>query len=353
MSTLFLDLARRGLRVPMATDLYLHDQTDPEAARRDGGRMAALMARAAADWGSPLAMPLMDLRLEKADLLARRGMDEEQADRFQFEGPLDAAAREALGRGGAADSAGSQARAEAIRVTAGEGRLVPVGMVIGPFSLTTKLMKDPITPAAMLASGVGPDEEPQVRLLLELLALSLECVTAAVARQLDSGARAMLVCEPTANTAFLSPRMIRAGSNILERLVLEPNERLKARIEQAGADLIFHDCGELIPEMVQAFGHRLRPAVLSLGSSRVLAEDAARVPADVVLYGNLPSKLYYSDTEMPVEAVAERAQGIVAAMRGCGHPHILGTECDVLHVPESAQTIRRKVEAMRGATAGA
>jgi hypothetical protein len=33
-------------------------------------------------------------------------------------------------------------------------------------------------------------------------------------------------------------------------------------------------------------------------------------------------------------------------MAECGHPHILGSECDVLHVPEAAETIRRKVDAM-------
>jgi hypothetical protein len=33
-------------------------------------------------------------------------------------------------------------------------------------------------------------------------------------------------------------------------------------------------------------------------------------------------------------------------MTACGHAHILGSECDVLHVPDAAGTIRRKVEAM-------
>ncbi len=37
---------------------------------------------------------------------------------------------------------------------------------------------------------------------------------------------------------------------------------------------------------------------------------------------------------------------LVARMRETGHPFILGSECDVLHVPEAAETIRRKVEAM-------
>jgi hypothetical protein len=33
-------------------------------------------------------------------------------------------------------------------------------------------------------------------------------------------------------------------------------------------------------------------------------------------------------------------------MARCGHPHILGSECDVLSVPGCEETIRRKVERM-------
>jgi len=33
-------------------------------------------------------------------------------------------------------------------------------------------------------------------------------------------------------------------------------------------------------------------------------------------------------------------------MRQAGHPHILGSECDVLHVPEAAERIWRKIRAM-------
>jgi len=33
-------------------------------------------------------------------------------------------------------------------------------------------------------------------------------------------------------------------------------------------------------------------------------------------------------------------------MRAAGHPFILGSECDVLHVPEAAETIRNKVDVM-------
>ena len=70
------------------------------------------------------------------------------------------------------------------------------------------------------------------------------------------------------------------------------------------------------------------------------------VPDSVVLYGNLPSKSFYSDADMPVEEVRRRSVELVRAMRDRGHPHILGTECDVLHVPGASEAIWRKVEAM-------
>ena len=130
--------------------------------------------------------------------------------------------------------------------------------------------------------------------------------------------------------------------------MLEPNSRLCRMLRDAKADLIFHNCGELTREMVRAFATRLEPAVLSLGGSRNLWEDAALVPDSVVLYGNLPSKSFYSDGDMPVEEVRRRCGELVRAMHDCGHPHILGTECDVLHVPGASETIWRKVEAMTG-----
>src|SRR5258708_575358 len=68
----------------------------------------------------------------------------------------------------------------------------------------------------------------------------------------------------------ISPRQMKAGSNLFERLVMEPNLRLKAVLDEAGCDLIFHDCGELIDDMVEAFANRLHPRILSLGSSRKL-----------------------------------------------------------------------------------
>jgi hypothetical protein len=86
--------------------------------------------------------------------------------------------------------------------------------------------------------------------------------------------------------------------------------------------------------------------MLSLGSSRKLWEDAAVVAKDIVLFGNLPTKSFYSDEAMPLEEVLRRVAELRHHMSACGHPHILGSECDVLHVPGSAETIRQKVNAM-------
>jgi len=155
-----------------------------------------------------------------------------------------------------------------------------------------------------------------------------------------------MACAAVSFLAFMWPRPMKSGSNLLERLVMELNLRLKATLDEAGCDLIFHDCGELIDPMVEAFAQRLHPVMLSFGSSRKLWEDARLVPADVVLYGNLPTRKFYSDGAMPIEEVIRRTDELIANMKACGHPHILGSECDVLFVAEAQETIRRKVDAM-------
>jgi len=65
-----------------------------------------------------------------------------------------------------------------------------------------------------------------------------------------------------------------------------------------------------------------------------------------VLFGNLPTKAFYSDATMPIEEVRRLTIETVQRMAAYGHAHILGSECDVLHVPDAAETIRRKVDAM-------
>ena len=49
---------------------------------------------------------------------------------------------------------------------------------------------------------------------------------------------------------------------------------------------------------------------------------------------------------MPIEEVIRRTNELVTNMKACGHPYILGSECDVLFVPEAQETILKKVAAM-------
>jgi uroporphyrinogen-III decarboxylase len=318
----YLSLARAGLRMPIGTDLVLHEQPDPEAVALDGRALGRVVETAARRYGTPLAVPLMDLRLEKAD----------------------------LEHGGGSPAAPfpprSRAHIDSIRYIASETDLVAVGMAIGPFSLMTKLMADPITAVAMAGLGVSAEDDPAVAEAERCLEAAEFAVHRSVGAQIEAGARAVIICEPAANRVYISPKQLERGSDVFERFVMQPNLRLRALLEAGGADLIFHDCGELTDSMVHEFATRLDPVILSLGSSRKLWEDARLVPKPVVLYGNLPTKSFYSDDAMPLCEVVRLASDLAARMCAAEHPHILGSECDVLHVPESGATIRAKVEAM-------
>jgi hypothetical protein len=340
--------------MPIGADLVLHEEPDPDASRNDGAALGRIVERTARQWRTPLAIPLMDLRLEQSDFLACCGVSAREAEKFHFTSPLDEYLLESLCAAQTSPlGPGSIARNDAITHIASIPELLPVGMAIGPFSLTTRLMADPIAAVALAGGGMGPDESPEVRLLWQCLRLAEVAVQRAVRSQVAHGARAIMICEPAACTAFVSPRQLRAGSDIFERLVMEPNLRLKTLLDEMNCDLIFHDCGVLIDSMVEAFAKRLHPAMLSLGSSRKLWEDARLVPDDVVLYGNLPTRSFYSDAAMPVEEVVRRTDELIANMKTCGHAHILGSECDVLYVPEAREAILKKVEEMMAVTAPA
>jgi uroporphyrinogen-III decarboxylase len=333
--------------MPIGTDLVLHESGDPEACKYDAQLLGAVVEATARRYRTPFAFPLMDLTLEKADLLQFLSVPDAQAGLFHFqEAPSLKVVSEVVAAPERPFPLRIEANQNAVRYIAESTDLLPVGMLIGPFSLMTKLVADPIVAVAMAGRGVTAEEEPSVLLVERCLALAEATVQRSAAAQIAAGARAMIVCEPAANSVYLSPRQLRAGSDILERFVLGPNRRLRTLLAHHAVDLIFHDCGELTTDMLRQLALELRPAVLSLGSSRNLWEDAAAVPEDVVLFGNLPTKAFYSDATMPIEEVKRLTRDTVRRMAECGHAHILGSECDVLYVPGAAENIRRKVDAM-------
>jgi uroporphyrinogen-III decarboxylase len=343
----FRALAASGLRTPIGTDLVLHERPDPDAVRLEGKRLAGVVREAAERYRTPLAIPLMDLRIEKADLVHRVRPEVTEIDTFHFDSPPTDAD---LDRARATDAAPlldrHRAHCDAVAEIASRGGLTPLGMSIGPFSLMTKLLSDPIGAVALAGRGVAAEEESLVATAERALQLAELAVLRSARVQADAGAAAVVVCEPAASAVFVSPRQMAQGSPVFERFVLDPLLRVRTLLDTYGLDLFLHDCGDLTTAMVEALAARVRPAVLSLGGSRRLWEDAAVVSRDVVLFGNLPSKHFYSDDTLPLDAVRAKTRELVARMRESGHPFILGSECDVLHVPEAAATIRRKVEVM-------
>ena len=341
----YLELARSGLRMPIGADLVLHERPNPDAVVRDGRALGQVVEETARRYQTPLAFAHMDLQLEKTVLLELLGVPAAEISLYHF--PADPGP-ETLTRVAAGvrttTNAALQAHIDSVRYIATETDLVPIGMTIGPFSLMTKLLKDPITPLYLAGTGVTAADDPDVALVERALDLSLTVIRYSVAAQLLAGAKAIFMAEPAANLVYVSPNQIAAGSDLFERYAIAADRQIKSLVATHGAELIFHCCGELNDYMVRQFC-TLEPVILSLGSSRKLWEDAVIVPKHIVLYGNLPSKHFYSDDIITVAQVEAQACDLLSRMAQTGHPFILGSECDILHVPGKGETIRKKAEA--------
>ena len=145
--------------------------------------------------------------------------------------------------------------------------LVPCAMTIGPFSLMTTLLDDPISAVYLACSGATADDDPSVGLLDVALDLSIRAVERSLRAQLEAGAKLAVLCEPAVNKVYLSPRQMKTGPKAFDRLVMANLKRYKALLEEYDADLFLHDCGQLTDTILSRFVE-LRPAVLSLGELR-------------------------------------------------------------------------------------
>lgn len=341
----YVELAEAGLGFPIGADLVLKEYPDHEKILRDGVRLGRVVAEAAWRFNTPLAMPVMDLMLEKALILrALGGVAESEIPTWHFSGCPTEGEVAGIRRSIAGPlSERLQANVDAVRYIAEHTDLLPVGMSIGPFSLMTRLMADPITPVYL--AGAGANDEPEVKTVETILEIAVETILRSLDAQARAGAQAFFIAEPAANRAYVSPRQMAEGSDVFERMVLKNLRRIKDAASRAGADLMLHCCGEMTPEMLKELAG-LRPSVLSLGSSRKLWEDAHLIPKDVVIYGNLPSKKFFSDELISLDEVRRMARESITLMRETGHPYILGTECDVLSVPGCERTLMAKAMAI-------
>ncbi len=348
----YIELAEKGLKVPIGADLVLHEKSNPEEILLDGEKLGRVIEESANRFCLPLAISLMDLTIEKTAILQTIGVPLDQIPSYHFSQPPTDEMVQAIKNRTAADfNAREKAHIGALKYLSDKTNLIPVGMSIGPFSLTTKLISDPITPIYLAGMGLTGSDDPDVLLVEKTLEISEAAVLNWVKAQIDAGIQAIFIAEPAANKVYISPKQIEEGSDVFEKFVMEPNRKIKQLLDENGVDLLFHCCGELTDAMVESFG-KLRPAVLSLGSSRKLWKDAALVPNDVVLFGNLPSKKFFSDDSITVEQVEAMSRELLDKMRETGHPFILGTECDVLYVEGCAETIWKKINALLNCPGG-
>jgi len=329
------DLAAQGHRAPIGTHLVLHEKPDVAGILVDGTRLGEVIAETAGRFRTPLAVPLMDLTLEKEALLLALGVAPEEIESYHFDVPPGSSPPFTA-------TARMEAAYDAIRHVASQPGLLPMGMGIGPFSLMTKLVADPISPVFLAATGATADEEPEIAVVEAAIRTGTELILAYLDAQIDAGARAFILCEPAANNVYFSPNQLEESYEVFERLVMTPLQRIKDRMAARGVELVFHDCGELTAGMVGRFAS-LDAAMISFGSSRCLWEDAALVPRETVLYGNLPTKRFYS-AQLTIAEVQALSSRLLEKMREAGHPFILGSECDILSVPGCEREILSKVE---------
>jgi uroporphyrinogen-III decarboxylase len=336
--------------MPIGTDLVLHEEADPEAVRLDPERFSRVLEKTARRYKTPFAVSLMDLQLEKRWLLRALGVSEAEASAYHFKTAPTAAQSVAVkaAAGGPLPPL-MAANAEALRLLAKRcPDLAPCGMSIGPFSLMTKLLADPITPVYLAGSGLTAADDPEVAMAEGCLELALTIIERSIKVQAAAGAQFIFLAEPAANRVYVSPNQMDEGSDVFDRFVMEPNRRVRRWIAESGADLLFHCCGELTDAMIRKFGE-LDPAILSLGSSRPLWEVAPLVPESTVLFGNLPSKKFSSDRDLSDEDVRRMTREMLSRMKAIGRPFILGSECDILSVKGCECAIHRKVEAFLNA----
>jgi uroporphyrinogen-III decarboxylase len=343
----YLQLAQEGAGMVLAADLVLKEKADYEELLNNGDELGKIILESSDRYDMPLALPFMDLTLEKEWLLSLLGVERSGIEKYHFDENLDERIIQLVKDKLALHSTlRIEATCNALTYVAGNSGKLSVGMCIGPFSLMTKLMSEPITPVFLAAMGVTASEDASIKNVEIILRLAELIITKYIQKQAAAGAKAICVCEPAANKVYISPdTMTEGASDIFDRYVISINQRIKAEMTNNGVDLIFHDCGDITPLMLKKIAS-LHPVILSLGSPVKLWEAASIVPKDIVLFGNLPTKQFFMDETISPDRVEEMSKELLARMAATNHPFILGSECDVLSVEGYTKTILNKISIM-------
>lgn len=123
----------------------MRERDDAESVLRDGVLLGKVIEEAALRFGTPLAVPLMDLMVEKTAMLEILGIPSADIPTYHFADTPGSDVVAAIARGVQGPlNVRLKAQADAVRYIAEHTDLLPIGMLIGPFSLMTKLVVDPI-----------------------------------------------------------------------------------------------------------------------------------------------------------------------------------------------------------------
>jgi len=343
----YLQMAKAGARMVLATDLVLKEKANHEELLNDGDELGKIILESSNRYDLALALPFMDLSLEKEWLLTLLGIEKSKIEKFHFNDTLNETIIENVKE--KIDNISTQridATCNALTYITKNTDKIAVGMCIGPFSLMTKLMSEPITPVFMAAMGATNIDDSSVKNVEIILQLAELIITKYIQKQAAAGAKAICVCEPAANKIYISPdTMTEESGDIFDKYVISINQRLSDEMAKNGVDLIFHDCGDITELMLKKIS-TLHPVILSLGSPVKLWEAAEIVPKDIVLFGNLPTKQFFMDETISPERVEEMSIELLTKMAVTGHPFIMGSECDVLSVNGYEKTISNKINIM-------
>jgi uroporphyrinogen-III decarboxylase len=343
----YLQMAKAGARMVLATDMVLKEKANHEALLNNGNELGKIILESANRYDLPLALPFMDLSLEKEWLLTVLDIEKSAIEKFHFDDILDESiiqqVREKLEF---VTTTRIEATCNALSYVAKNSDRLSVGMCIGPFSFMTKLMSEPISPVFLAAMGGTSTDDASIKNVEIVLQLAELVITKYIQKQAAAGAKAICVCEPAANKVYISPNtMTEETGDIFDRYVISINQKLTDEMAKNGVDLIFHDCGDITPLMLKKIS-TLHPVILSLGSPVKLWDAALIVPKDIVLFGNLPTKQFFMDETISPERVEEMSLELLTKMEATHHPFILGSECDVLSVNGYEKTILNKINIM-------
>src|ERR1035437_4376905 len=148
-------MAKVGTAMVLATDMVLKEKANHEELLNNGDELGKIILESANRYDLPLALPFMDLTLEKEWLLTLLGIERSKIEKYHFDEDPDENTILKVKNGlSKISTTRIDATCNALAYVAKNSNKLPVGMCIGPFSLMTKLISEPISPVFLAAMGV-------------------------------------------------------------------------------------------------------------------------------------------------------------------------------------------------------